>query len=249
MQKENLKAAESVTDANADERKGLHQLFAITLTRPFSFPLYGTDYLFRCCLQWLPLRFGLPLQRSLSAGFWLPNLSWGFTTSMAVRKVWHFSDWLLGPSSLSASTRYKSDTISVVLPKNDGKGVPEARMWMARLGAIFIPVSLFWFAWTSYSSIHWIVPIIASSMFGAGIYIIILSILNYVVDSYQTYSASALAGVILVRNIVGAGFPLFATQMYETLNLEWASSLLAFIAILLVCRSRLCSSIGASASG
>lgn len=59
----------------------------------------------------------------------------------------------------------------------------------------------------------WIVPIIASVFFGAGIYIVILGILNYVVDSYQTYSASALAGVILVRNLVGAGFPLFASQM------------------------------------
>lgn len=37
MQKENLKAAESLTDANADERKGLHQLFAITLAHPFHF--------------------------------------------------------------------------------------------------------------------------------------------------------------------------------------------------------------------
>jgi hypothetical protein len=78
------------------------------------------------------------------------------------------------------------------------------------------------------------VPVIASSFFGAGLYIVILSILNYVVDSYQTYSASALAGVILVRNLVGAGFPLFATQMYERLDYEWASSLLGFIAILLV---------------
>ena len=107
-------------------------------------------------------------------------------------------------------------------------------MWMARAGALFIPISLFWFAWTSYSSIHWIVTIIASGRFGAGIYIIVLSILNYVFESYQTYSASALVGVNLVRNVVGAGFPLFATQMYEKLGLEWASSLLGFIAILLV---------------
>lgn len=54
---------------------------------------------------------------------------------------------------------------------------------MARAVALFIPTSLFWFAWTGYSSVHWIVPIIASSMFGAGIYIIILSIFDYVVDS------------------------------------------------------------------
>lgn len=62
----------------------------------------------------------------------------------------------------------------------------------------------------------------------------ILSILNYVVDSYQTYSASALAGVILVRNVVGACFPLFGSQMYARLGNEWATSLLAFVAIAFV---------------
>lgn len=90
------------------------------------------------------------------------------------------------------------------------------------------------FAWTSFPSVHWIVPIIASGFFGLGIYIVILSILNYVVDSYQTYSASALAGVILIRNLVGAGFPLFANQMYNKLGYEWASSLLAFLSILMI---------------
>jgi hypothetical protein len=93
---------------------------------------------------------------------------------------------------------------------------------------------LYRFAWTSYSSVHWIVPIIGSSLFGAGIYIVILGVLQYVVDSYSSYSASALAGVILVRNLVGAGFPLFARQMYQKLGYEWASSLLAFLSILFV---------------
>lgn len=57
-------------------------------------------------------------------------------------------------------------------------------MWMARGGAFLLPISLFWFGWTSYASVPWIVPVIASAFFGLGIYIVILSILNYVVDSY-----------------------------------------------------------------
>lgn len=61
----------------------------------------------------------------------------------------------------------------------------------------------------------------------------ILSFLSYVVDSYQTYSASSLAGVFLVRNTVGASFPLFSTQTYEKLSNEWDSSLLAFVALAL----------------
>lgn len=57
-------------------------------------------------------------------------------------------------------------------------------MWMARGGAFLLPISLFWFGWTSYASVPWIVPVVASTFFGLGIYIVILSILNYVVDSY-----------------------------------------------------------------
>lgn len=106
-------------------------------------------------------------------------------------------------------------------------------MYLARTGTFLLPLSLFWFAWTSFPSVHWAVPVVASAFFGAGIYVIILAVLNYVVDSYQTYSASALAGVILVRNLVGAGFPLFGRQMYEYLGLEWASSLLAFLSLVL----------------
>lgn len=230
MRNENLKAAESITDANADERKGLHQLFAITLTRPFHFLftepitffaaiyngfLYGLVYLFN---EAFPLVFG-------------PGKGHGFNGG---EQGLTFIGLCIGPIIAFLFYPLQERYYLRRVAENNGKGVPEARMWMARLSAVFIPVSLFWFGWTSYPSVHWIVPIIASAVFGAGIYIIILSILNYVVDSYQTYSASALAGVILVRNIVGAGFPLFATQMYNKLDYEWASSLLGFIAILLV---------------
>lgn len=71
--------------------------------------------------------------------------------------------------------------------KNDGKSLPEARMRMARWGACLLPASLFWFAWTSFKSVHRIVPIIASGFYGLGIYIVILSFLSYAVNSYQSY--------------------------------------------------------------
>ncbi|KAI9039329.1 MFS transporter [Aspergillus affinis] len=228
MRKENLQSAESVNDAAAGGRKGLHELFAITLTRPFRFLfsepitlfsalyngfLYGLVYLFN---EAFPLVFGDGHDFDVGQ----QGLSF---LGMAIGPIIAFCFYPL-------QERYYLRRVA----ENGGRGVPEARMWMARLGAIFIPASLFWFGWTSYPSVHWVVPIVASSFFGAGIYIVILSILNYVVDSYQTYSASALAGVILARNLVGAGFPLFATQMYNRLGWEWASSLLGFLAILLV---------------
>jgi hypothetical protein len=57
---------------------------------------------------------------------------------------------------------------------------------------------------------------------------------TYTEDSYKTYSASALAGIGLIRNIAGAGFPLFGRQMYHRLGNQGATSLLAGLAVLMI---------------
>jgi len=57
---------------------------------------------------------------------------------------------------------------------------------------------------------------------------------TYTEDSYKTYSASALAGIGLIRNLAGAGFPLFGTQMYHRLGNQGATSLLAGLAVLMI---------------
>lgn len=49
-----------------------------------------------------------------------------------------------------------------------GGSEPEYRLPPAILGAPLIVVGLLWFGWTSYASIHWIVPIIGSAFFGCG---------------------------------------------------------------------------------
>jgi hypothetical protein len=54
------------------------------------------------------------------------------------------------------------------------------------------------------------------------------------IDAYLWVAASALAGNTVVRSLFGAGFPLFATQMFETLGNQWAASLLGFIALLMM---------------
>lgn len=173
--------------------------------------IYGIVYLFN---EAFPLVFG-PGGHEFNAGEWGAAFV-GLFIGSVVAAMFH-----------PLQERYYLRQVA----RNDGKGVPEARMHLARFGTFLLPISLFWFAWTSFRNVHWIVPIIASTFFGAGIYIIILAVLNYVVDSYQSYAASALAGVILIRNLVGAGFPLFGTQMYDYLGLEWASSLLAFLSL------------------
>jgi len=56
----------------------------------------------------------------------------------------------------------------------------------------------------------------------------------YTEDSYQVYSASALAGMGFIRNIAGAGFPLFARGMFKSLGFQWAGTLLACLACVLI---------------
>jgi hypothetical protein len=50
----------------------------------------------------------------------------------------------------------------------DGKPEPEFRLPQVIVGSMLAPVGLFWFAFTTYKSVHWIVPIIASGVFGMG---------------------------------------------------------------------------------
>ena len=54
---------------------------------------------------------------------------------------------------------------------------------------------------------------------------------TYTADAYgHQYSASALAGIGLVRNAAGAGFPLFARQMFINEGFQYAGLILACLA-------------------
>jgi hypothetical protein len=49
------------------------------------------------------------------------------------------------------------------------------------------------------------------------------------IDVYLMFANSAIAANTLFRSALGGGFPLFATQMYKTLGIPWATSLLGFL--------------------
>src|SRR5690606_25862437 len=56
-----------------------------------------------------------------------------------------------------------------------GTAEPELRMVPAMIGCLLMPIGLFWFAWTSRSSIHWIWPILAGIPFSAGLVLLFVS--------------------------------------------------------------------------
>ncbi|KAK4500264.1 hypothetical protein PRZ48_008453 [Zasmidium cellare] len=112
---------------------------------------------------------------------------------------------------------------------------PEYMLFSAMLGAPAVPASLFWFGWTARSSINWMSPIIAGGLFSWGSVTIFLSAAMYLIQSYgASYGASAMAANGIGRYLMSGAFPLFTIQMYETLGIGWATSLMAFVAVLLV---------------
>lgn len=128
-------------------------------------------------------------------------------------------------------TIYDNKRYTKISEANNGMASPEARLPPAIIGSVLLPVGLFWFAWTNGPEIHWIVPIIATGFFGAGLVMVFLSLMNYIIDSYVIYAASSLAANAVVRSLFGAAFPLFTTQMYQNLGIHWASSVPAFLAL------------------
>lgn len=111
---------------------------------------------------------------------------------------------------------------------------PEFRLRVAMISAPFFAVSFFWFAWTSFPSISIWAPMISGALLGWSICLIFLALFNYIIDAYLAVAASALAANTVVRSLFGAGFPLFANQMYDRLGPEWASTLLGFIALIMM---------------
>ncbi|KAI9757805.1 MAG: hypothetical protein M1815_006108 [Lichina confinis] len=115
-----------------------------------------------------------------------------------------------------------------------GGNEPEYRLPPAVAGAVLVPIGLFWFGWTTYRSVHWIVPILGSAVFGMGALLIFSGIFTFLVDAYPVYAASALAANSFARSSFAAAFPLFGVQLYERLGYQWATSLLAFLTLVMM---------------
>ncbi|KAI9812236.1 MAG: hypothetical protein M1832_000468 [Thelocarpon impressellum] len=111
---------------------------------------------------------------------------------------------------------------------------PGGRLPAAIGGAVLVSVGLFWFAWTLTPTIHWVVPIIGSAVFGMGTLLVFTGIFTFLVDAYPLYAASALAANSFARSSFAAAFPLFGNQMYSRLGYQWATSLLGFLSVVMM---------------
>nr|KAK5443221.1 hypothetical protein LTR18_005899 [Exophiala xenobiotica] len=165
--------------------------------------------------------------------------------NLVFSKVYGFNTWQVGLSFLGLVVgmllAIASDPIwqwnYLRLVRNtetrtgERKSEPEFRLPPSIFGPWICTIGLFWFAWSCYSHIHWIVPIIATGVFGFGTVLSFTGVFTFLVEAYPLYAASALSANSFARSSFAGAFPLFGIQMYNSLNFHWASTLLGFLCL------------------
>jgi MFS family permease len=112
--------------------------------------------------------------------------------------------------------------------------LPEVRLYLSVPGSFLgLTGGLFWYSWTSYSHLSWVLPSVGLAFVGFGSVVVMQAIMMYITDAYAKYAGSASAAVCFGENIFAAFLPLASLPMYSNLGFQWASSLLAFVALTL----------------
>jgi len=111
---------------------------------------------------------------------------------------------------------------------------PEIRLWPAIFSAPLLPISLFWLGWTNYASISPWSDLVAAGLFGFSLMGIFISSYQYVIDSYETNSASAMSSITFLRYIVAGGLVIADIPMYEGIGVHWTLTLMGCLGTVLV---------------
>jgi multidrug resistance protein len=222
-----------------EERESLSKMIGVSVYRPFHLLITEPVVFFFSLwvsFSWavLYLTFGsIPLVFSKSHGFTIEQSGAVFAALMigaTLSTIISIYQESLLSRYLASSTNPEKQSR---LMRNMNLSSPEGRLYFACIESALLPIGLFWFGWTQFSSIHWIVPTLAVACSTMGIYSIYLATFNYLADTYHRYASSALAAQSFCRNMLGGVFPLVTAAMFNNLTFQGASSLLGGIGALL----------------
>ncbi|CZR56685.1 probable MFS multidrug transporter [Phialocephala subalpina] len=175
--------------------------------------VYGILYL---CLAAIPIQFA-------------EERGWGPVTSELP-----FLALLLGTITGGFANIFNNKFYLRKFEKNGNKAVPEARLPPMMFGSVFFAAGLFIFGWTSPVHVFWLAPLIGLFCMGFGFFTIFQAALNYLIDTFARFSASAVAANTFLRSVFAAAFPLFVNPMFHNLGIGWASSILGFVAVAMI---------------
>ncbi|RCI07390.1 hypothetical protein L249_1376 [Ophiocordyceps polyrhachis-furcata BCC 54312] len=110
----------------------------------------------------------------------------------------------------------------------------EDRLPLAMVGGVGFAISMFAFAWTGeFNSIPWIVPTIFGGILSCCLLLVFVAFLNYIVDVYLQYAASAIAANTIARSACGSAAPLFTLKMFQALGVGVGGSVIGAVAVAL----------------
>jgi MFS transporter, DHA1 family, multidrug resistance protein len=118
--------------------------------------------------------------------------------------------------------------------RGHGKVVPELRLIPMMGGSITFAVGMFIQAWTADPKYPWIAPVIGVTLVGAGFFTIFQAGLNYLVDTFQKYAASAVAANTFLRSSFAGAFPLVISPLYHNVGVPWGTSIFGFFSVAMI---------------
>lgn len=110
---------------------------------------------------------------------------------------------------------------------------PEARLMPMLWTAPIVPLGFLWYGWSAQAeNVHWIAPILGTSLIGYGGFAVLMPSQVYLVDAFGSdASASAMAASTLLRSLFGAFMPMGGPPLYAALGLGWGNTVLALICL------------------
>lgn len=154
--------------------KSLYRPFLILFLDPMCFSLCLFSAILLGILYLFFGAFALVFSSVYGFNLWQVGLSFlgisiGMLLAIATDPVWHY----LYIHQLNRQEKRTGSRTSE----------PEYRLPSSIIGGWFCAIGLFWFGWTIYPEVHWIVPIIGTSFFGFGIILTYVGIFTFLVEA------------------------------------------------------------------
>ena len=131
----------------------LLQLLRTSLIRPFK--LLGTQPIVQVWSLYCAYLYGILYL--LIATF--PNV-WTdiYRETVSIGSLNYISLFVGMGLASQVGTRFADKYYRKLCEENGGQGRPEFRLPVLTIGALLVPVGLFWYGWSARSTIHWIMP-------------------------------------------------------------------------------------------
>lgn len=216
---------DTLTALNPDHSPDMHSLVRVSLIRPLH--LFFTEPIVFLVAIMSAVAFGLIYL--FTEALPLVYESMGFSEKNSYLPFIAIVIGLL----LGVLTRIYDDRLVARYKKEEKPLEPEDKLLGFSFGAPALAAGLWLFAWTIPPLVPdapWALSMVGLVLIGYAANEFDAVLAGYLADSYLSYAASGFAALSMVRSLLSAVFPLFATQMFDGLGSNVAASILAAIA-------------------